>query len=578
MKDGVGILDNDYKAAFDYMVLHWVLKVLKAKGLDQEVINRLTNIYSDNLTIVVVNNILGKTIPNNYWSIRQGDRQSSGLFCYGIDPHLVWLEMRLRGIPIYRQLSFGPALPGKESELELAESYKVIGYIDDIKPAITSMFEFTLVDQGSSLFEAASGCILHRDPQSGKVKFLPLGHWKGTLQQEDLPVNYIALSDHLDMVGVQLKATYTQTRKMNCDTLLEKMDNTIRPWKGGKFMPLTMRPFSINTYCMSKLWFKCSSIDLRLGDIKKINSDVKSWLFADQLEYPEEFVLYRPRYSGGLGLINVKYKAMAEQIRSFLETAINPSFITNSYDQALFKWHIEDNRDIPPPKKNPYLSEEIFAHIKEVKSEGLLNVWKMSSGDWYRLLLENNVTMNTGNGNVLKPCKTEVRNPNVDWEQSWVLANLGGLCSVQKTFLWKMLHNILPTQERLFRLGMRNAPSSACTNCNPPYPDSLSHALISCPNNQEVAHWLLQILQPHVQTISPDRLVLLDIGQVQDDLQLPVVWILAEVLGNIWSCRKEKKKPQLFQTRASLEAGIEILRKTSFSDVANKIEQIVNPD
>ena len=125
---------------------------------------------------------------------------------------------------------------------------------------------------------------------------------------------------------------------------------------------------------------------------------------------------------------------------------------------------------------------------------------------------------------------------------------------------------------------MRNAPSSACTNCNPPYPDSLSHALISCPNNQEVAHWLLQILQPHVQTISPDRLVLLDIGQVQDDLQLPVVWILAEVLGNIWSCRKEKKKPQLFQTRASLEAGIEILRKTSFSDVANKIEQIVNPD
>ena len=150
MKDGVGILDYDYKAAFDYMVLHWVLKVLKAKGLDQEVINRLTNIYSDNLTIVVVNNILGKTIPNNYWSIRQGDRQSSGLFCYGIDPHLVWLEMRLRGIPIYRQLSFGPALPGKESELELAESYKVIGYIDDIKPAITSMFKFTLVDQGSS--------------------------------------------------------------------------------------------------------------------------------------------------------------------------------------------------------------------------------------------------------------------------------------------------------------------------------------------------------------------------------------------------------------------------------------------
>ena len=42
---------------FDYMVLYWVLKVMKAKGLSQEVIDRLTNLYSDNLTIVVVNNL-----------------------------------------------------------------------------------------------------------------------------------------------------------------------------------------------------------------------------------------------------------------------------------------------------------------------------------------------------------------------------------------------------------------------------------------------------------------------------------------------------------------------------------------
>ena len=35
-----GILDNDYKAAFDYMVLKWVFKVLIAKGIDKEVVNR----------------------------------------------------------------------------------------------------------------------------------------------------------------------------------------------------------------------------------------------------------------------------------------------------------------------------------------------------------------------------------------------------------------------------------------------------------------------------------------------------------------------------------------------------------
>ena len=141
-------------------------------------------------------------------SIRQGDRQSSNLFCYGIDPHLAWLERRLQGILIYKKHALGPLLPGHIFPPTVETRYKVIGYIDDIKPAITTMNEFLMVDRGSALFEAASGCVLHRDPTSGKVKLLPLGRWKGTLQQEDLPLKYVALSDHLDMVGVQLKATY----------------------------------------------------------------------------------------------------------------------------------------------------------------------------------------------------------------------------------------------------------------------------------------------------------------------------------------------------------------------------------
>ena len=87
--------------------------------------------------------------------------------------------------------------------------------------------EFNLVDRGISLFEAASGCVLHRNPASAKVKFFPLGRWKGTLQQEDIPVNYIALSDHLDMIGVGLLATATKTRKVNGDILVDKIHNTI---------------------------------------------------------------------------------------------------------------------------------------------------------------------------------------------------------------------------------------------------------------------------------------------------------------------------------------------------------------
>ena len=84
------------------------------------------------------------------------------------------------------------------------QRYKVLGYSNDIKPAITSMNEFNIVEKGSALFEAAS------DWQN---KVSPPGKVEQYLQQEDLPVQYIAISEHLDMVGVQLKATSTQTEK-----------------------------------------------------------------------------------------------------------------------------------------------------------------------------------------------------------------------------------------------------------------------------------------------------------------------------------------------------------------------------
>ena len=73
LKTGCGLLDTDYMAAFDFLVMTWVFQVLRKKGLNEAVINRLANLYKDNVSIVVVNNIQGKAIKNNRLSLRQGD-------------------------------------------------------------------------------------------------------------------------------------------------------------------------------------------------------------------------------------------------------------------------------------------------------------------------------------------------------------------------------------------------------------------------------------------------------------------------------------------------------------------------
>ena len=515
-----------------------------------------------------MNNIHGKCFLNIRWSIRQGDRPSSILFCYGLDPHLDWLENRLTGILIYENQLSKP--------VQYPELYKLIAYVDDVKPSITSMYEFILVDQGSSLFEKASGCVFHRDPSSGKVKFLPLGRWKGTLSREDLPVNYIVLSEHLDMVGVKLMASYQKTRKINCDELQVRVKNITGAWKGGKFMPLSSRPKSLNLFCLSKVWFRCSSVNLRVCDLTKIASNVKSWLFADQLEKPEEAVLHRHRKLGGLGLTNVKFKALSLMIRSFLETSIIPNFQHSQYHEALFCWHIEEKRDITCPVLPPYYDSNFFDMIRKVKEEGLLNLKTMTSGMWYRVLVEDNVTHQaTNQGRDLLPCRIESKHPEVNWDRTWSLAATPGLSSVHLTFLWRMVHDLLPSQARLFRMKMPNANSDICSLCTNNLVGDLSHSLLLCPYNDGAGQFLLSKLQEVISNPLPQQVVLLDLD-LDENHQLPLVFLIASVLSQVWECRKEKKPCHLSTIRATLEAGINILRKSRYQKAAEKLMLLIS--
>ena len=327
------------------------------------------------------------------------------------------------------------------------------------------------------------------------------------------------------MVGVKLMSSSQKTRKLNCDELQTRVKDTTGDWKGGKFMPLTSRPHSINTYCLSKILFRCSSINLRVCDLTKISSHIKSWLYADQLEKPEEVVLYRSRKLGGLGLVNLQYKALSLMIRNFLETALNPAFQANKYHSALFSWYVYNKRDITCPAPSPYYDTTFFDSIRQIKEEGLLNISKMSSGMWYRALLENNVThLQTNVGIELQPCRIELKHPEIDWKRSLSLAATPGLSSKHLTFLWRMAHDLLPTQARLFRLNMPNINSEICSHCNLNIAGDLTHSLLLCPYNDGAGQFLLSKLS----TIQIFNHIKLDLNV--GDCQLPLVFLCALIL------------------------------------------------
>ena len=111
------------------------------------------------------------------------------------------------------------------------------------------------------------------------------------------------------------------------------------------------------------------------------------------LEKPSELLLYRPVGEGGLGLHHVQSKAQASLISSFLQTALNPSFQSSLYHTLLYKRFCLLDNTVPELEPPPYYPMEFFNTIRDVVENTPLNPVQMCVKEWYRHLLEINVTM-----------------------------------------------------------------------------------------------------------------------------------------------------------------------------------------
>ena len=118
----------------------------------------------------------------------------------------------------------------------------------------------------------------------------------------------------------------------------------------------------------------------------------------DRLEKPQELVLYRHVNMGGLGLQNIKYKAISLLIKSFLETSICPDFLRNLFHGALFRRYVLLDTSGPLVLAPPYYTSSFFDIIRQIKQKSNFKLSTITAKQIYCWLLENNVTMCNYNG------------------------------------------------------------------------------------------------------------------------------------------------------------------------------------
>ena len=247
-------------------------------------------------------------------------------------------------------------------------------------------------------------------------------------------------------------------------------------------------------------------------------------------------------------------------IHTFLSQAISPSFPTNIYLNSLYRWHVLEDRDLPDPGRPPYYSAAFFNTIQDVHLNTPLNVTWVTVKQWCQLLLESGATHTSEDHDspaVLIPSKFEESNPSTDFKVSYRLARQFGLTPEEKSFVFKMIQNLLPTKERLHRSG--KSPTPSCAYCDAQL-DTTEHLLV-CSHSTEVSTPLLTCLSSQVDNLSTKDVICLNL-HTSESWELPAVWLVATCMNFIWEERIAGRRARLETCRAELLARVGLLKQT----------------
>ena len=220
-----------------------------------------------------------------------------------------------------------------------------------------------------------------------------------------------------------------------------------------------------------------------------------------------------------------------------------------------------EDTSLPDPGFTPYYDKKFFDIIKYVRAKTPLNPVQMGIKEWYRLLLERNVTrimVDQEDRSELVPCKVEEKNPEVRWPEVYRLSRLRGLSPENKSFLFKIIHLLLPSKERINHITLNTSPLCWCNSGDI---ESYHHLFFSCEYNRESGQALLQCIRSYDRGLTETKVLRLEL-ETEEPFMLASVSLLATGLQFIWDNRKSKYRTPLYSMRAELEAAISIRRRS----------------
>ena len=142
------------------------------------------------------------------------------------------------------------------------------------------------------------------------------------------------------------------------------------------------------------------------------------------------------------------------------------------------------------------------------------------------------------------------------------------------SFLFKLMHQILPTQERVSRTNPATSPRCKLPGCSDATVEDLPDDLVYCSGNYGTGLKILDIARTLVPDAGAEHFLQLNFG-VEESQELAVACWLAAGFMAIWNLRISGKRVDQYLIRAELEAKINLLCVTRFEWAAIILENFL---
>ena len=501
------IASFDMDHAFDRAFIPYIVQVLKHMNFGDKFIRIIIDSHTDITTQFILNGLTEAI--KLLFSFRQGDPISMLLYLIYIEPLLVKLGKELHGLHF-------PNFPEVDED-----------YCDDVELLIESDEDLIKANDIFEKFESFAGAILNR---SNKSKIMGIGGFQG---RKEWPLPWLKVEERLKIFGVYIYPTYQQILTENWNDLLAKFR--------GKLFSLNLRSLDtfqqrvdvLQIFGTSKLWYLCQVLPLPGHLAAKFEYIIWRFVWVGKLEKLAMDEIKNPREQGGLNIVCVRSKADALFLRQTCRLLAEPDL--NSYKHLKF-WiglYLEvalpdmgggDHAEVTPPYFNHLQELFLEAHANEI-----IDVKSLNSVPAKEIYQEFTTTF--------PPPKVIYKYGNLPWNEIWNRLNKPVISSHVRDIMFLVIHNILPTRDRLHRLNQ--CRSDQCDQGDGI--EDVEHLFTSCVRTQVAWAWCrrkIMHLMPDLPAYPSNfELIHLAYDSMMDE---EILWLVSQYCAYVYDQKKQK--------------------------------------